>query len=152
MNSQPQRRGDAEMDLTKINSLSEKVIGAAIEVHRHLGPGLLEVTYETALATELELSGIPFQRQAAFPIHYKGHAIGEYRVDLLVGDDLLVELKSVERLDSLFEAQVLAYLRVTRRAVGLLINFNTRLLKDGIKRFVLTSTPRLCASAANSSP
>lgn len=150
MNSRPQRHGDAERDLTEINSLSEKAIGASIEVPRHLGPGLLEITYETALA--MELGGIPFQRQSAFPIHHKGRAIGEYRVGLLVGDDLLVELKSVERLDSLFEAQVLAYLRVTRRAVGLLINFNTRLLKDGIKRFILTPAPCLCDSEARSSP
>ena len=120
-----------------INSLTEQIIGAAIEVHRHLGPGLLESAYEEALAIELELRRIPFERQTAIPFTYKGHPIGDYRLDLLVGDKVVVEIKSVERHDPVFEAQLLTYLRLTGKKVGLLINFNTRLLKQGVKRLIL---------------
>jgi GxxExxY protein len=118
------------------DELTKKIIGCAIEVHRQIGPGLLESTYETALCIELELSGLRFRRQVAFPLLYKGRDIGEYRVDLIVEDAVVVEVKSVERLDPVFDAQVLTYLRVTEKKVGLLINFNSRFLKDGIKRFV----------------
>lgn len=117
--------------------LTEKIIGCAIEVHRQLGPGLLEASYEAALCVELELSGLPFQRQAPYPITYKGRGIGEHRLDLLVENAVIVEIKSVERYDSIFEAQVLTYLKITGIRRALLINFNSRLLKDGIKRFVL---------------
>jgi len=117
--------------------MTEKIIGCALEVHRQLGPGLMEGTYESALAIELELAGLRFQRQAVFPVHYKGRSIGECRVDLLVEDAVVVELKSVERFDPIFDAQVLTYLKITGKKVGLLINFNSRLLRDGIKRFVL---------------
>ena len=116
---------------------SDRIIGCAIEVHRHLGPGLLESAYEAALAVELEDAGLRFQRQVAFPVVYKGRPIGEYRLDLLVESKVIVEIKSVERLDPVFDAQVLTYLRVTGVRVGLLINFHSRLLKHGIKRFVL---------------
>jgi GxxExxY protein len=109
----------------------------AIEVHRNLGPGLLENVYETALCLELEDAGLPFQRQAVVPIHYKGRTIGEHRIDLIVAGCLIVELKSVERFDPVFEAQVLTYLRITGLKLGLLINFNKRLLRDGIKRLIL---------------
>ena len=122
--------------MDKIDELTEKIIGCAIEVHRQIGPGLLESTYETALCIELELSGLKFQRQVAFPLRYKGRDIGEYRVDLIVEDAVVVEVKSVERLDPVFDAQVLTYLRVTGKKVGLLINFNSRFLKNGIKRFI----------------
>lgn len=117
--------------------LTEKIIGSAIEVHRHLGPGLLESTYEAALCVELELAGLKFQRQAVFPISYKNRRIGEYRVDLIVENAVILEIKSVERHEPIFEAQLLTYLKITSLRRGLLINFNSRLLKDGIKRFVL---------------
>lgn len=120
-----------------LNKLTERIIGCAIEVHRQLGPGLLEGTYEAALCIELQSAGVPFVRQPIFPVLYKGNVIGEYRLDLIVSDTVVVEIKSVERFDPIFEAQVLTYLRVTGKRVGLLMNFNSRLLRDGIKRYVL---------------
>jgi len=117
------------------NQLTEKIIGAAIEVHRQLGPGLLESTYESALCIELELIELKYQRQVAVPV-YKGRPIGDYRIDLIVNDSVILEIKSVERFDPIFEAQLLTYLKVTGKSVGLLINFNSQLLKDGIKRYV----------------
>ena len=119
------------------DGLTEKIIGAAIEVHRTLGPGLLEVTYEAALAIELRTRSLEFQRQLVVPVSYKGEPIGEHRLDFVVENAVILELKSVERFDPLFEAQLLTYLRLTGKRRGLLLNFNTRLLKDGIKRFVL---------------
>jgi GxxExxY protein len=98
---------------------------------------LLESTYEAAMCVELETAGLRFERQAIYPVVYKGRQIGEYRLDLLVEKVVVVEIKSVERHDPVFEAQVLTYLRATGATVGLLINFNSRLLKDGIKRFIL---------------
>jgi GxxExxY protein len=123
--------------LEQRDPLTEKIIGCAIEVHRQLGPGLLESTYESALAIELELSKLQFQRQATYPISYKGRIIGEHRLDLLVEKAVIVEIKSVDRHNLLFEAQVLAYLKITGLRRALLINFNSRLLKEGVKRFVL---------------
>lgn len=106
-------------------------------MHRELGPGLLESAYEAALALELEESGLAVQRQVAVAIDYKGHPVGEYRIDFLVDDAVVVEVKAVERHDAVFEAQLLTYLKATGKRVGLLINFNKRLLKEGIKRMVL---------------
>jgi GxxExxY protein len=123
--------------LTRLSPLTETIIGCAIEVHRQLGPGLLEQTYEAALCIELQNAGLKFVRQPLFPVIYKGQTIGEYRLDLIVEDSVVVEVKSVERFDPIFESQVLTYLRVTSRKVGLLMNFNSRLLRDGIKRYVL---------------
>ncbi|HEX4001674.1 MAG TPA: GxxExxY protein [Candidatus Acidoferrales bacterium] len=120
-----------------LNQVTEKIIGCAIEVHRHLGPGLLEITYEEALCIELQETRLAYRRQVPFPIVYKGRTLGEYRLDLLVQDAVVVEIKSVERFDPVFEAQVLTYLKVTGKKVGLLITFNSRLLRDGIRRFVL---------------
>jgi GxxExxY protein len=117
--------------------LTEKIIGCAIEVHRTLGPGLLESTYESALGVEFEINGIQFQRQVICPVSYKGRIVGDYRLDLLVEKSVIVEIKSVERHDPIFEAQLLTYLKITGHKRGLLLNFNTRLLKEGIKRFVL---------------
>ncbi len=117
--------------------LTEKIIGCAIEVHRTLGPGLLEVTYESAMAVELRLAGLIFERQLVVPITYKGQSVGDYRLDLVVEKSVIEEIKSVDRLDSIFEAQLLAYLKITGIRRGLLLNFNSRLLKDGIKRLVL---------------
>ncbi|MEP6663358.1 MAG: GxxExxY protein [Verrucomicrobiota bacterium] len=116
--------------------LTEKIIGCAIEVHRTLGPGLLESTYESALCVEFELSNLKFRRQAIFPINYKGRMIGDHRLDLIVEESVILEIKSVERHDAVFEAQLLTYLKITGFRRGFLINFNSRLLKDGIKRFV----------------
>ena len=127
----------SEIDDPALNSLTEKIIGCAIEVHRTLGPGLLEATYESALCVEFELAGIKFQRQLAIPVTYKNHPIGDYRLDLLVDGLVVVEIKSVDRFDPIFEAQLLTYLRITGLKRGLLLNFNSRLLKDGIKRLVL---------------
>jgi GxxExxY protein len=121
-----------------LKGLTERIIGCAIEVHRRLGPGLLEGTYEAALCIELQIAGLTFVRQAVFPVIYKGQVIGEYRLDLIVEDTVIIEIKSVERFDPIFEAQILTYLRVTGRGVGLLMNFNSRLLRDGIKRYVLS--------------
>lgn len=117
--------------------LTERIIGCAIEVHRVLGPGLLEASYEAALAIELESAKLRFQQQLIVPVFYKGRPIGDHRLDFVVEDAVILELKSVERFDPIFEAQVLTYLRLSGKRRALLINFNSRLLKDGIKRFVL---------------
>lgn len=119
------------------NKITERIIKCAIEVHRQLGPGLLESVYEDALTIECELEGLRVARQVKIPVQYKGRAIGEYRLDLLIEDLVVVEIKSVERYDPVFEAQILTYLKITGKKVGLLINFNTRLVKDGIRRFIL---------------
>jgi len=121
----------------ELDKLTERIIGCAIEVHRNLGPGLLEGTYESAVCIELEEAALKYQRQVPFPVIYKGRTIGEYRLDLIVEDAVVVELKSVERFDPVFEAQVLTYLKVTGKRIGLLINFNSRLLKNGVKRYIL---------------
>ncbi|HET90961.1 MAG TPA: GxxExxY protein [Chloroflexi bacterium] len=119
----------------ELNHLTKRIIGCAIEVHRHLGPGLLESIYESALCIELKLAGLAYERQKPVPVTYKGHALGDHRLDVLVEDTVILELKSVERFDPVFEAQILSYLKMTGKPIGLLINFNTRLLKDGIKRY-----------------
>jgi GxxExxY protein len=119
------------------NAVTQRIIKCAIEVHKQLGPGLLESIYENAMAVELELNGSKYQRQVQNPALYKGRHLGNYRLDLLVEDMVVVEIKSVERYDPVFEAQLLTYLRLTEKRDGLLINFNNRLVKDGIKRFIL---------------
>lgn len=120
-----------------LNHLSKEVIGAAIEVHRDLGPGLLESTYETSLQHELELRGIASQRQLLLPIQYKDLLIPDaYRMDLLVEDSLVVELKTVQSLLPVHSAQMLTYLRMSGKHLGLIINFHTVRLADEIKRFV----------------
>jgi GxxExxY protein len=118
--------------------ISSDVIGAAIEVHRHLGPGLLESYYHRALKHELILRGIPFVSEQRVPVNYKGHDIGDdMRLDLVVSNELIVELKSVDHLHSIHDAQLLTYLKLTGLKKGLLFNFNVKLLKDGLKRLVL---------------
>ncbi|HHN78929.1 MAG TPA: GxxExxY protein [Phycisphaerales bacterium] len=118
--------------------LTERIIGAAIEVHRELGPGLLESTYEACLAHELLHLGVTFQTQVDTPIVYKGNPIDcGYRIDMLVDDKVIVELKSVETILPIHEAQLMTYLRLCGKRVGLLINFNVPRLKDGIMRRVL---------------
>ncbi|HEY3043404.1 MAG TPA: GxxExxY protein [Vicinamibacterales bacterium] len=133
--NQPQRHGGTEN--TDLNALTSRIIGCAIEVHRALGPGLLEANYETALCIELDDASIPYVRQMRLPAYYKGRLLGEYRVDLIVADAVLVEVKCAERLHPVYEAQLLTYLRATGKRVGLLINFNSRVLKEGITRRVL---------------
>jgi len=123
--------------LERINALTEKIIGCAIQVHKHFGSGLLESLYENALCLEFDAAGLQYQRQVAIPVNYRGHIIGEHRLDLLVEDTVVVELKSVERIEPIFEAQVLTYLKISGKRVGLLINFNSRLLTQGIQRFIL---------------
>jgi GxxExxY protein len=116
---------------------SHKLIGAAIEVHRNLGPGLLEGAYEECLCRELDLRRVPFQRQHPVRIDYKGVSVDvAYRIDILVADLVVIELKSVDKLEPVFEAQLLTYLRLYRRWLGLLMNFNVPVLKDGILRRV----------------
>jgi GxxExxY protein len=119
------------------NAITDRIIKCAIEVHRHLGPGLLESVYEEALDIECRLNGLHVLRQFIVPVIYRGKTIGEYRPDMLIDDSIIVEVKSVERFDPVFEAQILTYLKITGKRVGLLINFNSRLVKDGIKRFIL---------------
>lgn len=116
--------------------ISEQVIGCAIEVHRDLGPGLLEEPYHTGLCVELAHRGISFERQTVIPLEYRGVKIGHYIPDLIVENTVVVEVKSVLRFEDVFTAQMLTYLRLTHMRVGLIINFNKRLLRDGIKRVV----------------
>jgi GxxExxY protein len=118
--------------------LTESIIGAAIEVHKEIGVGLLESSYEQCLCRELSLRGIKFQYQVPMPINYKGMKLDcGHRLDLLVEDRVIVELKAVEKLIPIHEAQLLTYMRLSRVRVGLLINFNVTVLKDGLVRRVL---------------
>lgn len=121
------------MDLNKI---TETIIGCAIEVHKNLGPGLLESVYESALYIELDEKNLKCERQKVLPVKYKEQSIGEFRIDILVEEIVVVELKSVERIDPVFQAQILGYMKLGGYPLGLLINFNSRLLKNGIKRFI----------------
>ena len=123
---------------TPRDNLTEKVIGAAIEVHRHLGPGVLESAYEECLCWELSQARLIVERQVPLPIAYKGINLEVgYRLDLVVEKQLIVELKTVERLLPIHEAQLLTYLKLSGIKTGLLLNFNSAVLKDGIKRMVL---------------
>jgi len=118
--------------------LTETIIGAAIEVHRHLGPGLLESTYEQCLCWELRDAGLKFVRQAMIPTNYKGDSTGGvYRPDLVVQGCVIIEIKAVDRLANVHEAQLLTYMRHTGIKTGLLLNFNTSLLREGLKRLSL---------------
>jgi GxxExxY protein len=140
------------MDIADVNEVTEKIIGAAIEVHRHLGPGLLESAYEECLCYELDQAGLRFERQVHLPVYYKGLELqGAYRMDVVVEDAVVVEIKATEQMIPLYAAQVLTYLKSAHKAVGLLINFNVPVLKDGLKRIVnehLGPTPRLRVSAS----
>jgi GxxExxY protein len=117
--------------------LTERIIACAIEVHRALGPGLLESAYVAALCIEFDHRGMQFRREVRVPLQYRGVDLGEYHVDLIVDSKVVVEVKSVLRLEPVFSAQVLTYLRITGLRVGLLLNFDKSVLKDGIKRFVM---------------
>jgi len=118
--------------------LSHQVIGCAIEVHRHLGPGLLESAYEQCLAHELSLAGLDFNVHPPMPVEYKSIKLDcGYRPDIVVEDFLIIELKAVEQVAAIHRAQLLTYMRLADAPIGLLINFNTKLLKDGISKYVL---------------
>jgi GxxExxY protein len=121
-----------------VDELAHAVIGAAIEAHRHLGPGFLESVYEEALSVELSARQVAFERQKEISVLYKGRAIGKQRVDLVVGEKLVVELKAVESLAEIHKAQMISYLKATGLPLGLLINFNVPILKNGIQRVVYT--------------
>ena len=122
----------------EFDDLSNRVIGCAIEVHRELGPGLLESSYEQCLAHELKLNGISFQLQHPQPVEYKGIRLDcGYRIDMLIEDELIIELKAVEEIKGIHEAQLLTYMKLAGIKIGLLINYNVTKLKNGIKRYVL---------------
>ncbi len=124
-------------DREELNTITSQIIGAAIEVHRELGPGLLESTYQACLVYELKQRGMKFKPEKSLPITYKDVNLDcGYRVDLLVEEKIIVELKCVEHLQPIHEAQLLSYLKLSGCRVGLLINFNVKVLKDGIKRLV----------------
>ena len=120
-----------------LKEVTERIISCAIEVHKALGPGLLENIYEEALAYEFVLRGIKYLRQSEISLKYKGKDIGKHRIDYLVEDEVIVELKAVEVMNRIYEAQLLTYLKATGKRVGLLINFNVERLKDGIKRLII---------------
>ena len=122
----------------QVDELARRTIGAAIEVHRHLGPGYLETVYEEALAVELTERRIPFSRQPEITIEYKGRKIGQGRLDPLIDDQRIVGLKAVDQLMAIHKAQVISYLRATGMPLGLPINFNVEVFKRGLKRVVLT--------------
>jgi GxxExxY protein len=136
----------------EVNEITERIIGAAIEVHRHLGPGLLESAYEECLCYELNQAGLRFERQVHVPIRYKGILLqAAHRMDLIVEDTVVVELKATDEMPRLYSAQLLTYLKSTQKRVGLLINFNVPVLKDGIKRVMngfLTDPPCLRVSVS----
>jgi GxxExxY protein len=126
------------MSLSYARGLSERVIGLAIDVHRHLGPGLLESAYEECLSFELGQSGLSYRRQVALPVVYKEVRLEcGYRMDVVVENELVVEIKAAERITPVHEAQMLSYLRLSGLHVGLLMNFNSVTLKNGLRRFVL---------------
>jgi GxxExxY protein len=122
---------------TESQPLEEKIIGYGIVVHRALGPGLLESIYESALSIELRDAGIPFSRQLSIPLYYKGELLGEHRPDLIVANSVVVEIKSIERLAPIHTCQMVTYLQITGLHVGLIMNFNNPVLKDGIKRVLV---------------
>jgi GxxExxY protein len=122
----------------EINQITQTVIGAAIEVHKALGPGLLESAYEACLCREMALRGVPFERQRELPLSYKGTNVDcGYRIDILAANAVVIEVKAVEALEPIHDAQLLTYLRLGGWKVGLLMNFNVPVLKDGIRRLVL---------------
>lgn len=125
------------MHTKDINRLTGIILDVAITVHRHMGPGLLESIYEKCMMKEFEIRGISARSQVPVPIKYKGFNIpGEFRIDILVEDLVIIELKSSESNHPVFEAQLISYLRLTNKKIGFLVNFNVPILKEGIKRFV----------------
>jgi GxxExxY protein len=134
----PMNHRDTETQREELNRLTQRVIGLCIEVHRELGPGLLESAYEEALAFELTQAGLAFQRQLETPVRYKGVSLNcGYRIDLLIEGKLILELKAVTELSALHHAQLLTYLKLAQCPLGLLVNFNVPVLKDGLRRVAL---------------
>lgn len=125
------------MAIEELNKVTEKIIGCAIEVHRTLGPGLLESIYERALCYEFTFNNINYQNQMIVPIIYKETTLGNNVIDILVENEVIVEIKAVERMNPLYEAQLLSYMRLCDKKLGLLINFNVPYLREGIKRMIL---------------
>jgi GxxExxY protein len=125
------------LDNDRLDQISSRIIGAAIEVHRHLGPGLLESAYQTCLAFEVKQFGLKVEEQKPLPVVYKQVKLDcGYRLDMVVEDEVIVEVKAIEKLLPIHEAQLLSYLRLTRKRVGLLMNFHVPVLKNGLKRIV----------------
>ena len=122
---------------SRLDDFARRVIGAAIEVHRHLGPGFAELVYEEALAVEFQLREIPFERQPPLRVTYKGHRVGDGRPDFVVGGSLIVEVKAVTQLLPVHSAQVLSYLKASRSQLGLLLNFKEAMMRKGVRRIVL---------------
>ena len=120
-----------------LKEITERIISCAMEVHSTLGPGLLESVYEEALAQELSIRGITYEKQKEIILKYKGKDIGKHRIDFLIEDEVIVELKAVETMVNIYDAQILTYLKAMDKRVGLLINFNVERLKHGIKRLIL---------------
>ena len=137
MNRQDAKRAKEEPN-QNLDVLAHRVIGVAIEVHRVLGPGYLESVYEEAMAVELEIQRIGFNRQLAFAVPYKDKNVGEGRIDFLIEESLIVELKAVDKLAPIHTAQVISYLKATGHTLGLLVNFNEKLLRTGIQRVILS--------------
>ena len=127
----------AQNGVLQDDPLTRRIIACAIEVHKRLGPGLLERLYTEAMVIEMGLDGLKVEKNVRIPVAYERKPIGEYIIDLMVEDTVVLELKSVERHDAIFEAQLLSYMKLTGKRVGLLISFNSKMVKDGIKRFVL---------------
>lgn len=123
--------------MERLNKVSEVIIGCAIEVHRNLGPGLLESIYQRALLIELKNAGIATESEKVIDVLYKDEIIGQFRIDILVEKQIVIELKSVDRHDPVFDAQLLSYMKLGGYRLGLLINFNQKLLKEGVKRMIL---------------
>jgi len=133
----------------RLDEITRKVIGCAIAVHRALGPGLLESVYQSCLAAELKANGIAFQQQVALPLRYRDEVLDcGYRLDFIVENEVIVEIKSVEKFERVYKAQLLSYLRLSSKRVGLLINFNEEVLRSGIHR-VVNNYPELGALGAS---
>ena len=149
-----EERASLRISMSGENALTNRIIGAAIEVHRHLGPGLLESAYEECLCYELSLMGLKFRRQVHLPVNYKGLLLDcAYRMDILVEDAVILEIKTVDDLLPIHKAQLLTYLKAADKRVGLLINFNVSILKNGLRRMVnqyagAALAPRTSASSA----
>lgn len=123
--------------MDNLNAITEKIIGCAIEVHKILGPGLLETLYEKALRHEFAEHKIKYENQVSIPVIYKGVSIGEHRIDLLVENDVIIELKAANKNDPIYKAQLLSYLKISGKRIGLLINFNVTFIRNGITRIIL---------------
>lgn len=125
------------MQMTDANQITAKIIGCAIAVHKELGAGLLENIHHKALCIEMKSAGLDYESEKVPPVVYKGEPVGDFRADIIVARTVVVEIKSVERHEPVFDAQVLSYMKLGGYPLGLLLNFNVHLLKRGIKRFIL---------------